>query len=1107
MVASKTAQTQSMKDKIRASVKHFAHILPGQAPLQDFVHHNTLYGYQHLEFSAAIAAAKKDNGANGYYSLEHFRRLYQQGRISEDQLRDIICADESLNADEILFTSNEQPIRRVDVYLRVLLNKIEPLTHCQLNWEIQENSVFEKIASGVNAEQAEMLLKSESSSNSADMLSSLWQACLDKLNVQNQALHPEELIYLSSKQAKRIIATIKKGRSSKQKDPEEPRIEHYLRSETDVLIKLTLNRVGEELTLRGLLLAITGQDLLHETQEWVVRFTSNYLDQGLAAWRADNKGATKNYYQAWRATLDNDLTYMLDDLPELQEVSETLADDAMTTLVTQLRYFGVPEDKWESYLQALALELPGWSGMFYWRGEHPVYDGLLNQIDIIDYLAVRLVMERLYAQRLCRITFNLAPNIDLLRWYFLHNRYEFFVRYSLLNLRIPEYIAYRANRTVQQCMFVESESKEWQQLAHMIWAWKHSPIADLAKGHNVYLTVWPMFLLLQHLGVNAKALEQVEQKQLESLFECFSQFDRDHMSFLFLKAYELQYRDHFISALLTNEVDDPLPASDCCESQLIFCMDDREESIRRHLEEMNETMETLGAAGFFGVAMNWQGLDDTKSSALCPIVVTPAHEIHEVAKSESVRIKRKHDFGIGLLRQFNKYLYNKTRSSLFLATLVSVLSSLWIIPVLVAKLWSPLHLSQLRRFFSRRLVPAVPSDITLTYSSENKNEVESAELYSTAGRQLGYTDDEQAVIVLKFLKAVGISQRLASLVILFGHGSVSENNPHRAAYDCGACSGRHGGPNARAFANMANRSETRQRLKKLGLVIPESIWFVGALHNTCDDSIIWYDLDRVPKGNLKQLESVKTAVKKACKYSAQERCRKFASAPLNPSLQRAYKHVIKRSLDFSQARPELGHATNAAAIIGRRSLSKGVFFDRRVFLISYDPTTDKDGKIVEAILLAAGPVGAGISLEYYFSSVNNDYYGCGSKVMHNISGFFGVIDGTQSDLRTGLPKQMIEIHEAMRLQVLVETSTEILTEIYQRQPELRELIGNGWILLLAKPPEENAVYVFDPDKGWLLWEGDQFKMKRVNCSKQCYSGSREHLPPILIRPEGGVKHG
>jgi uncharacterized protein YbcC (UPF0753/DUF2309 family) len=108
-------------------------------------------------------------------------------------------------------------------------------------------------------------------------------------------------------------------------------------------------------------------------------------------------------------------------------------------------------------------------------------------------------------------------------------------------------------------------------------------------------------------------------------------------------------------------------------------------------------------------------------------------------------------------------------------------------------------------------------------------------------------------------------------------------------------------------------------------------------------------------------------------------------------------------------------------------MSRGAFFDRRVFLISYDPLPDVDGRVLEATLLAAGPVGAGINLEYYFSTVNNEGFGCGSKVMHNLAGLFGVMQGASSDLRTGLPLQMVEIHEPMRLLVIVEQTLEIVT--------------------------------------------------------------------------------
>ena len=169
-----------------------------------------------------------------------------------------------------------------------------------------------------------------------------------------------------------------------------------------------------------------------------------------------------------------------------------------------------------------------------------------------------------------------------------------------------------------------------------------------------------------------------------------------------------------------------------------------------------------------------------------------------------------------------------------------------------------------------------------------------------------------------------------------------------------------------------------------------------------------------------------------------------------------------------------------------------------MFLISYDPSQDPEGDVLEVILLAAGPVGAGINLEYYFSTVNNEGYGCGSKVTHNVTGLFGVMEGAGSDLRTGLPKQMIEVHEAMRLQVIVEAKMEVLTHIYQRQPPLQELIGNNWLLLSAKDPDSDSIHVFTPGKGFEAWRGNVTALPVVARSPDWYHGHTLPLAPALI---------
>ena len=214
-------------------------------------------------------------------------------------------------------------------------------------------------------------------------------------------------------------------------------------------------------------------------------------------------------------------------------------------------------------------------------------------------------------------------------------------------------------------------------------------------------------------------------------------------------------------------------------------------------------------------------------------------------------------------------------------------------------------------------------------------------------------------------------------------------------------------------------------------------------------------------------------------------------------------------MDLSQARPELGHVTNASCIVGRRSLSRGLFLDRRAFLTSYDPTRDPTGAFLERILLAVGPVGAGINLEYYFSCVDNDRYGCGTKLPHNLTGLLGVMDGVESDLRTGLPRQMIEIHEPMRLLLVVEASVATLTAIYERQAPIRELVGNGWVQLVSVDPETGAMARFT-SRGFRPVAPPSWRLPVVPSSPDWYRGQKDFLSPALIQslssPQGDSSH-
>jgi len=368
-----------------------------------------------------------------------------------------------------------------------------------------------------------------------------------------------------------------------------------------------------------------------------------------------------------------------------------------------------------------------------------------------------------------------------------------------------------------------------------------------------------------------------------------------------------------------------------------------------------------------------------------------------------------------------------------------------------------------------------------------------------AGKYAGFTVGEMAAIVRRVLEDIGIAHRLSRLVLVVGHGSVSLNNPHESAHDCGACGGGRGGPNARAFAQMANDPRVRHLLALEGLVIEPATWFIGAERNTCNNQVTFFDGDLVPEDLQSTFDRAKEAIDVARRREAHERCRRFDAVPSWYPPFAALAHVEGRAADLAQPRPEYGHATNAFCVIGRRARTAGLFLDRRAFLVSYDPTLDENGAILARIMSAVVPVVAGISLEYYFSYVDPSGYGSGTKLPHNITSLVGVMDGAQSDLRTGLPWQMVEIHEPTRLAVVVEASRDRVRQLLESNPAIERLVRNRWIWLACLDPQSGALWELRA-KGFVAHAPEHPLPVVAGESSTWYQGKRGFLPPVTIAP-------
>jgi uncharacterized protein YbcC (UPF0753/DUF2309 family) len=337
--------------------------------------------------------------------------------------------------------------------------------------------------------------------------------------------------------------------------------------------------------------------------------------------------------------------------------------------------------------------------------------------------------------------------------------------------------------------------------------------------------------------------------------------------------------------------------------------------------------------------------------------------------------------------------------------------------------------------------------------------------------QTGFSVGEQAYFVEAALRLMGLTSNFARLVVFCAHGSTSENNPYESALDCGACGGNHGLPNARTIAAMANRSAVRDLLKGRGITIPADTQFLAAEHDTTADRVRVVDLEDLPATHRKDLVRLLADLDEAGSHTALERSRSLERRTDLVEPGAARRALLRRSEDWAEVRPEWGLSKNSVIIIARRTLTQRVNLRGRSFLHSYDHRQDPSGKFLETIMTAPLVVAQWINMEHYFSTVDNEVYGSGSKIYHNVVGRVGVMTGVWSDLRIGLPAQTVfngsvPYHEPMRLLAVIEAPPTRIQGIINRHPLLEQLFNLGWVTLLALDPQDKQFYRYDRGTEW-----------------------------------------
>lgn len=780
------------------------------------------------------------------------------------------------------------------------------------------------------------------------------------------------------------------------------------------------------LRLRDLILQRSGVDSDELVHPLLIRLSAAYLDQGIAHWAMPGQEA--GFHATVMELYGRDRALFPEEW--LRRFAALLAEDRIarrdewSSVRDSLEAFGVAADEWGRFLEESALPLRGWAGMFRQLESRPdrvpVYE---LPARLAGFMAIRLLAERASLAHLAQ---------EQLGW-----------RGSLATLR-----------------------------GRLTAGWM-PPVVSTAER------AWQLFQLWQLLGMEPKEADQLSPRELGQLDAFLARYDETNQRRLLHLAYEQSFYDQALGALQAHKPVELVGP----DIQVVCCLDEREESFRRHIEEVAPNVETLSYPGFFGIPMAFRGIDDAHSRPLCPVVIVPKHEVGEFALGAVPR-------HIWWRRRLHR-LYSRQKQKAFgrgttLATgtlsagFTGVLSA---VP-LVLRVLLPHRDARLRKRTRALLRPRPTTALAIERSSDAQPDAH--------GRFHGFTTDEMAEIVGNVLREMGVSGRLAPLVVMLAHGSTSLNNPHESAHDCGACGGGHGGPNARAFAAMANNPNVREALSARGDPIPAETWFVGGEHNTCDDSVTLFDTNGAPEQIAPPLAQLDAVLDQARARNAHERSRRYDSFAMRRSEALALQHVELRANDLAQPRPEYGHATNALCVIGPRSKTRGLFLDRRAFLTSYDASTDPDGTLLAQLAAAVVPVVAGISLEYYFSVVDPTGYGCGTKLPHNVSALLGVMDGHASDLRTGLPWQMVEIHEPMRLLILVDASPSAVESVVAGNTDIARLVENGWVRLFARDPGTNRLWAW-AGAGFVPLRDPAVSLDSAASSRAWYEGKREHL--------------
>jgi hypothetical protein len=1017
--------------RLRGVILIASEIVAPYWPMRTFVHHNPLHGLEDLHFEDAVRRGRRLLAGTGYLSNELFRDYFRSGRILPHQ---IDAALKPLAHDKNV-ALGRRDIGHMDVLRAHLLR-------------------------GFSAPAPP------------------WEEAALKARIVRS---PDRTLLAAL--AERLASALKPASGEADPSSEE-------RADDPAL-------PGRSSTLAAWCDRVLGTRITERIDREMIKWCEAFLDEGHAAWSMP--GREKGFYGAWKWLAGRE--WSPSAIPNSRQKLARLPAAPEDALLDSLDALDIPTEAWPDYLSHHLSALPGWSGFIKWRADQT--DNEWQQVypaDLVQYLAVRVWYERELVRQACREKLGIDGNLGAIARSMGTPEKAGALREPLLCRTESQslssawrLLALAKALEIDPAVLMETPPDALRVLIDWIDAFPeadHGPVwlKAFEAGYREEL-IRKLAPNLSGMRNGAEETQRFGRHQAQAVFciDVRSEPFRRHLEAV--GDYETYGFAGFFSVFIRYQA----YGSHFETDQFPVIMKPKNavrevprtyhgHRLSRH-RSGTELLET-------GHAM----IHDLKEN-----VVTPYVAVESLGWFYGLPLIGRTVFP-AWYRNGIDWLRRTFVPTVATAVTVDKLSREEVEEMLAAEQRAVIRRALQERFGDRDLILSLerleflrkraldepasgqhPPKGSLTAEEEtafvrdlrDHHRINPGGAFARMERitRIGFTLGEQVFTVETALRMMGLTRNFARLVLFCGHGGTTENNPFEAALDCGACGGNSGRPNARVLAAMANKPAVRDAIAKNGIHIPQDTYFIAGLHDTTTDAVQLLDLEDLPHTHLKDLLRLSRDLEEVGLRNNRERCGRFPEIPAVLSPAKAAREVRRRSGDWSEVRPEWGLSGNAAFIIGRRELIRGVDLEGRVFLHSYDYREDPTGRLLEIVMTGPQVVGQWINMEHYFSTVDPEVYGSGSKIYHNIVGRIGVMSGPQSDLRTGLARQTVmdgprPYHEPMRLFTLIEAPPDRIAGIIRRHRFLQHLYDKEWVRLATLDPEEKIFYEYVPKQGW-----------------------------------------